>query len=139
MCYSNVDSVDWCDENLSIVCEIFADEVDKENRANTHLSKTGYKNVIQRFKDRTRLLYTRMQFKNKWDKLKQDYGIWKQLVSNETGIGWDESGKNIVMTNSWWKKTSQVSAIDIGFQYCLSILIENFEVITNCLCVFSHF
>jgi hypothetical protein len=77
VCYSNADFVDWCDENLSIVCEIFADEVDKGNQAHTHLSKTGYKNVIQRFKDRTGLLYTRRQFKNKWDKLKQDYGIWK--------------------------------------------------------------
>jgi hypothetical protein len=35
-----------CDENLSIVCEIFADEIDKGNRESTHLSKTRYKNVI---------------------------------------------------------------------------------------------
>jgi hypothetical protein len=77
-----------------------------------------------------------MQFKNKWDKLKQDYGIWKQLV--ETGIGWDESGKNIVMPNAWWKKTTRVSAIDVAFEYCLSILIENL-VIANCFCFLSHF
>jgi hypothetical protein len=138
VCYSNADSAYWCDENLSIVCKIFADEVDKGNRANTHLSKTGYKNVIQKFKDRTRLLYTRMQFKNKWDKLKQDYGIWKQLVNNETGIGWDEGGKNIVMIDAWWKKTARVSAIDVSFQYCLTILIENL-VITGCLYFLPHF
>jgi hypothetical protein len=46
---------DWCDENTRIVCEIFADEVLKGNRSSTHLSKTGYKNVIERFKDRTGL------------------------------------------------------------------------------------
>ncbi|CAD6254079.1 unnamed protein product [Miscanthus lutarioriparius] len=39
---------DWWDENTRIVCEIFADEVQKGNRANTHLNKAGYKNVIQR-------------------------------------------------------------------------------------------
>jgi hypothetical protein len=77
-----------------------------------------------------------MQFKNKWDKLKQNYGIWKQLVNNETGIRWDDSGKNIVTTDAWWKKTTRVSAIDVAFQYCLSILIEKL-VITNCLC-FCH-
>jgi hypothetical protein len=60
-----LDSADWCDENLSIVCEIFADEIDKGNRESTHLSKTRYKNVIQRFKDRTGLVYTRRQFKKK--------------------------------------------------------------------------
>nr|TKW33695.1 hypothetical protein SEVIR_2G256600v2 [Setaria viridis] len=98
---------DWCDENNRIVCEIFADEVLKGNRSSTHLSKTGYKNVIARFKERTGIDYTRKQFKNKWDKSKQDYAIWKQLKNKETGIGWDESGKNIVMSEAWWKKTTQ--------------------------------
>jgi hypothetical protein len=58
------------------------------------------------------------------------------LVNNETGIGWDESGKNIVMTDAWWKKIVRVSAIDVAFQYCLSILIENLVTI-DCLC-FCH-
>jgi hypothetical protein len=91
---------DWCDENTRIVCEIFVDEVLKGNRSSTHLSKTGYKNVIERFKDRTGIDYTRKQFKNKRDKCKQDYDIWKRLTTKETGIGWDESKKNIVMTEA---------------------------------------
>ncbi|CAO2162792.1 unnamed protein product [Urochloa humidicola] len=97
---------DWCDENNKIACEIFADEVQKGNRETTHLSKTGYTNLIKRFKERTGLLYTRKQFKNRWDKLKSDYGIWKEL-NKETGLGWDETGKNIVMTDAWWKLTAQ--------------------------------
>jgi hypothetical protein len=101
--------VDWCDENTRIVCENFADEVLKGNRSSTHLSKTGYKNVIERFKDRTGIDYTRKQFKNKWDKCKKDYDIRKRLTTKETRIGWDESKKNIVMTEAWWKKASQVS------------------------------
>lgn len=39
----------WTDENTRIVCEIFADEVQKGNRAYTHLNKARYKNVIQRY------------------------------------------------------------------------------------------
>ena len=35
------------------MCELFADEVEKGNRDTTHLSKTGYLNMITRFKDRT--------------------------------------------------------------------------------------
>ncbi|CAL5092770.1 unnamed protein product [Urochloa decumbens] len=97
---------DWCDENNRIVCEIFADEVQKGHRATTHLNKTGYINVIKRFKERCGLEYTRKQFKNRWDKLKSDYTIWKEL-NKETGLGWDETGKNIVMTDAWWKLTAQ--------------------------------
>jgi hypothetical protein len=81
--------------------------VNKGNRDITHLSKTGYANLISRFKDRTRLLYTRKQFKNKWDKLKGDYSIWKQLTK-ETGLGWSASGKDIKMTEAWWKETTKV-------------------------------
>ncbi|CAN6292135.1 unnamed protein product [Urochloa humidicola] len=92
---------DWCDENTRIVCELFAHEVQIGNRDSTHLNKTGYQNIIRRFQDRTGLPYTRLQFKNKWDKLKVDYGIWKDL-GKETG-----SGKNIVMTDKWWKDTSK--------------------------------
>jgi hypothetical protein len=72
------------------VCELFADEVQKGNRDSTHLNETGYSNMITRFKDRTGLLYTRKQFKNKWDKMKNDYGIWKRLTK-ETCLGWSES------------------------------------------------
>ncbi|CAM0146433.1 unnamed protein product [Urochloa decumbens] len=97
---------DWCDENTRIVSELFADEVQKGNRSTTHLNKAGYLNVIKIFEERTGLVYTRKQFKNKWDKLKNDHSIWKELLK-ETGLGWDESGKNIVMTDSWWKITAQ--------------------------------
>ena len=34
--------VNWCYENTRIVCEIFANEVEKENQGNTHLNKAGY-------------------------------------------------------------------------------------------------
>jgi hypothetical protein len=84
---------DCGDDNSRIVCEIFSDEVLKGNRSNTHLNKTGYNNVIARFKERYGSFYTRMQFKNRWDKLKQDYDIWKKIKRKETCLGWDELGR----------------------------------------------
>ena len=89
------------------MCDLFADEVQKGNRDTIHLSMTGYLNMIRRFKDRTGLLYTRKQLKNKWDKMKPDHGIWKQLTK-QTSLGWSASGKDIVMTEAWWKETTKI-------------------------------
>jgi hypothetical protein len=96
----------WSERKSRIVCDIFAEEVLNGNRSSTHLNKAGYKNVIQKFKNLTGIEYNKKQFKNKWERLKNDYGIWKQLKS-QTGLGWD--GGNIVMTDAWWAKMSKVS------------------------------
>jgi hypothetical protein len=44
--------------------------------------------------------YTRIQFKNKWSKLKAKYSCWKTLL-RQTGLGWDETKKNINMPERW--------------------------------------
>jgi hypothetical protein len=36
------DNADWCDENVKIACEIFAEEVRAKNRSGSHLNKLGY-------------------------------------------------------------------------------------------------
>ena len=68
-----IDSADWDDYNIRVVCEIFADQVIVGNRPNTHLSNSGYDKVIEQFASKTGLRYTRLQIKNKWDKLKIEY------------------------------------------------------------------
>lgn len=115
----------WGDEYTRIVCEIFVDEVIKGNRSNTHLNKAGYQNVIQKFKDRTGIVYNRKQFKNKWDRLKLDYGIWKQLT-RQTGLGWDANG-NIDMPEDWWKRMAKVS-----IHFSFEVIFQVIQVIFTC-------
>jgi hypothetical protein len=43
-------------------------------------------NVIEKLKEKTGIQYTRMQFKNKWSKLKAEYNCWKTLLK-EMGLG----------------------------------------------------
>lgn len=97
------DNADWNDENTSLVCELFAEEVRAQNRSGTHLNKTGYKNVMEKFKQRTGgLSYTKLQFKNKWDKIRTEYDNWKRLAK-ESGIGWDPAKNTYKATDDWWK------------------------------------
>jgi hypothetical protein len=104
------DSADWSNEEyVRIVCELFAEQVKSGNRSNTHLNNAGFKNVIEKFKEKTGMQYTRMQFKNKWSKLKAEYSCWKTLL-RQMGLGWDETKQNINMPESWWKKARKVSS-----------------------------
>jgi hypothetical protein len=79
---------------------LFAEQVKSENQSNTHLSNVGFKNVIENFKEKAGMQYTRMQFKNKWSKLKAGYSCWKTLFK-QTSLGWDETKQNIYMPESW--------------------------------------
>ena len=81
------DNADWCDENVKIASEIFAEEVRAKNRPGSHLNKLGYNNVMVKFKERTGKTYSELQFKNKWDKLKKDYSNWKQLGKRHDVVG----------------------------------------------------
>ncbi|XP_025820011.1 uncharacterized protein LOC112896297 [Panicum hallii] len=97
---------DWNDENTRLVCELFAEQVTAHNRSGTHLNKSGYKNVMEKFKDKTGLDYSRRQFKNKWDKMRREYANWKRLVK-ETGLGWDNEKKTYTAPDSRWKQLNK--------------------------------
>ncbi|XP_021305436.1 uncharacterized protein LOC8080028 [Sorghum bicolor] len=47
------------------------------------------------------------QLKNKWDKLKGDYGAWRKLMRKQTGTGWNWDKGTINMDAEWWKKIKQ--------------------------------
>ena len=81
-----MDCADWNDHNTRIVCELFVDQVVSGNRPNCHLSNPRYDEVIEQFAARASLRYTRLQIKNKWDKLKVEYSYWKKLRT-QTGLG----------------------------------------------------
>jgi hypothetical protein len=51
------DSADWNEENTRILCELFAEQVKAHNCSGTHLNRTGYMNVMEKFKERTGLAY----------------------------------------------------------------------------------
>ncbi|CAL4911180.1 unnamed protein product [Urochloa decumbens] len=98
---------EWNDERTRIVCELFVEEVQAGNRPNTHLNNIGYRNVAGKFQQRTQLLYTKLQLKNKWDKFKSDYIIWKKLLVVGAGLPWDAAKGTFAANDEWWKKTNK--------------------------------
>jgi hypothetical protein len=101
-------AIAWTDENTSIVTELFAEEVGRGNRSSTHLNNVGYDEVARRFKDKTGISLKKSQLKNKCDKLKNEYSIWKRLLK-QTGAGWDHTRETFEQDKEWWKKAKIVS------------------------------
>jgi hypothetical protein len=107
ICIGQVDSMDWNDENISLGCKLFAQQVSRGNRPNNHLNGIGYDEVIQIFKQAKGIELTKLQLKNKWDKLKPDYTAWNKLMRRQTGIGFDHA-KGVVVMDDEWRKAKKV-------------------------------
>ena len=103
------DSVEWNNENTRMLCELLAEQVLKGNRPNTHLNSVGYNEVSHCFFQQTGIELSKLQIKNKWDKLKIDLVAWQKLMLRQTGTGWDNVKGTIKMDNEWWKKARNVS------------------------------
>jgi len=99
---------EWNDERTRIICELFVEQVHAGNRPNTHLNNIGYRIAAAKFQERTQLLYTKLQLKNKWDKFKSDYITWKKLLVVGAGLPWDAARGTFVADDEWWKKTNKV-------------------------------
>ncbi|XP_044433761.1 L10-interacting MYB domain-containing protein isoform X10 [Triticum aestivum] len=97
-------SADWSDDNTTILTELFVQQVRAGNRPDKHLTQNAYEEVAKDFKVRTGLEYTRLQLKNKWDKLKTDYSNFRKLKLKEIGGGWDYERNTIKQDDEWWKK-----------------------------------
>ncbi|BAF29405.1 L10-interacting MYB domain-containing protein isoform X2 [Oryza sativa Japonica Group] len=100
------EAAEWNDENTKIICELYAEQVRAGNRPSTHLNSIGYSQVALKFQQRTHLLYTKRQLKNKWDKLRNEYTIWKKLLIRGSGLGWDSTKGTIAADENWWNKTN---------------------------------
>ena len=98
----------WNESLVDIFCDLCMKEVDKDNRPTTHLNIEGYNNLISNFTKETGRNYTKKQMKNKWDGLKGEWKLWKELKRKDTGLGWDHKLNIVDASEEWWKSKIQV-------------------------------
>jgi hypothetical protein len=78
---------------------------------------------------------TRLQLKNKWDKLKENFKVWRKLKWRQTWTSRDHEKGTIDMDGDWWKRARVVSALSY-FRYMLSLFID---VFVDLFMVLIHF
>ncbi|KAH1047118.1 hypothetical protein J1N35_037902 [Gossypium stocksii] len=82
--------------------------VNAGNRPTTHLNSKGWENVAALFQAKTQKKnYGKPQLKNKWDTLKKEWRLWRELLKEFTGIGWCPSKKTADATEEWWAEKIQ--------------------------------
>ncbi|KAI7988205.1 L10-interacting MYB domain-containing protein [Camellia lanceoleosa] len=76
------------------------------NRQPCGLSMAGYKNVANTFLEKTSLLHSPKQMKNKFDNLKKDWVAWKKLenATTLTGLECDHEAVLDHRIDHWWAK-----------------------------------
>ncbi|CAN6697123.1 unnamed protein product [Malus baccata var. baccata] len=99
----------WNAHNISIFCDVCIKEVEAGHRPGTHFDKDGYANIRANFKAETVHDYDRKQLKNKWDALKIEWKLWKELIGKETGLGWNSSKGTVDASEEWWNNKIQIN------------------------------
>ncbi|KAK8951632.1 hypothetical protein KSP39_PZI003371 [Platanthera zijinensis] len=107
----------WETSEVMLFCDLCITEIGLGNRPTTHLSKEGWKNVTTKFQERTSKMYVCAQFKNKWDQLKKDWKLWKELKHGATGLGWDSTRRTVDASDDWWKERLEVVPAAKKFRY----------------------
>ncbi|XP_020686288.1 L10-interacting MYB domain-containing protein-like [Dendrobium catenatum] len=111
-------SATWEKDVKIIFCDLCLREIELGNRPTTHFNKEGWTNLIKNFYDKTGREYDKVQLKNKWDQLKKDWKLWKELKRGSTGLGWDPRKKTIDAPDEWWKEKLEVVPNAKKFRYC---------------------
>lgn len=99
-----VDKANWDAKTMEVFIRLCVQEVTNGNRPGTHFGKTGWDNLINKFAIATRRNYNKVQLKNKWDRLKKEWGQWKSLTRGETGLGWNHEKGTVVLVLSGGRK-----------------------------------
>ena len=99
----------WDEENSRIFVNLCVDEIMiGRNKPGQNLNRKGWENIIVGFKNLTGAEYTKGQLKNRWDRLRQEWGLWKDLLRNETGLGRNIETGAIEASEEWWKQKLEV-------------------------------
>jgi hypothetical protein len=55
--------------------------------------------------------------KNRLDSLRVDWTTWKQLLGEETSLGWNYQTGNIDFDSAWWEAKISVSIMKLNFLF----------------------
>ncbi|CAH9147047.1 unnamed protein product [Cuscuta epithymum] len=125
----NMEKANWDPIATEAFIRICVEEVEAGNRPCTHFNKTGWDNIAKKFYETTKRRYKRVQFKNRWDALKKEWGQWMTLIRSETGLGWDHAKQTIHADEEWWARKIQSNPELAKFRFRGPLLVQEQQVL----------
>ena len=96
------DKADWGDVFLRHLIDVCKGEIEVGNRPMEIFTKTGWKNLVAKFAEKSGQKRTKMQLKNKLDNMKKEYAWFMELKNQATGLGWDDINQTVACPKEWW-------------------------------------
>ncbi|XP_020598823.1 L10-interacting MYB domain-containing protein-like [Phalaenopsis equestris] len=115
----------WEKETKILFCDLCLKEIERGNRPTTFFNKEGWQNIIRCFKECTGREYDKLQMKNKWDQLKKDWKIWKELKRGSTCLGWDPVKQTVDAPDEWW--ADRIAVVPAAKKFKFSGIEPEFE------------
>ncbi|XP_042521204.1 uncharacterized protein LOC122094682 [Macadamia integrifolia] len=84
----NNENAKWTKSEVDLYVMLMIDEVKKGNRTRSTFKKAGWNNIMSKFEAKTGHRYNMVQFRNKINKLKQDYINFEKLLDT-CGFTWN--------------------------------------------------
>ncbi|KAJ8449883.1 hypothetical protein Cgig2_029245 [Carnegiea gigantea] len=96
----NKEIFQWMNEEMIILCETCLQYIVKHGRAQFFV----WKEIQQEVEKKIGRQCGANSCKYKYDTMKNDWRLWKQLKTSETGLGWNPVTGKIEALDEWWLK-----------------------------------
>ncbi|KAG5550273.1 hypothetical protein RHGRI_015285 [Rhododendron griersonianum] len=108
-----LDSDNWSYENTEIFIQIMLEEARKNRGTNSNKRRTftslQWAAILEELKNRTHKAdYTPIKIHQKFDRLKKDYRLFKDLTER-SGMGWDPVSQTVTASSDVWLTYLQAS------------------------------
>jgi hypothetical protein len=94
----------WDMEKVLLFIDICIEHKEKRGRGQPF----NWSLIEAEFKKRSTLDWGKQALKNKFDGMKRDWRLWRQLKDSDTGLGWNYRLGTLDCSNEWWERKIQV-------------------------------
>ncbi|GAV72265.1 JmjC domain-containing protein/Myb_DNA-bind_3 domain-containing protein, partial [Cephalotus follicularis] len=105
----------WDYHLVNVFCDVCIKEI---SNGGVPFHSTGWSQVVYAFQKESKMNYDKDQLMSKWDSLKNDFELWRDLIGPYTGLGWNYIKQTVAADDNWWNERLKVVPAAKKFRNC---------------------